>query len=170
MNPLHNKLVAHLLAAFAIAGKGDTSDADGDALATVLATAADLREAIAAVARSAREDEIMAKRIGEDIATLKARKSRLEVRAERKREIALATMIEAGPDFGRIETHDITASVRAGDRELMVTDESVLPAEFFDHPPPRLKRAELKAAIKAGTDILGATLSNGQPILQISAK
>ena len=33
MNPLHNRLVAHLLAAFAVAGQGDASDHDGEALA-----------------------------------------------------------------------------------------------------------------------------------------
>lgn len=170
MKPLHNQLAAHLLACFAVAGKGDTSDADGEALATTLATAADLREAIAAVARSARADEIMAKRIGEDIAALQARKSRLEVRADRKREIAAATMIEAGAGFDRIEMHDITASLRAGDRELIVTDEDVIPAEFFSTPKPKIKRAELKAALKAGADVLGATLSNGPTLLVISAK
>jgi hypothetical protein len=170
MNPLHNKLVAHLVAAFAVAGQGDASDADGEALASSLATAADLQEAIAAVVRSARADEIMVKRLGDDIAALQVRKSRLEVRAQRKREIALATMIEAGDGFARIESHDITASIRAGDRELMVLDESVLPAQFFDTPPPKLRRSDLKRALKNGADILGATLSNGPAVLQISSK
>lgn len=170
MNPLHNRLVAHLIASFVVAGKGDTSDQDSDALATALAAASELSEAIAAVARSAMVDETMASRLGQDIKALQARKSRLEVRAERKREIALATMIEAGAGFGRIEAHDITASIRASDRELIVTDETVLPGEFFTTPEPKLKRAELKAALKSGADILGATLGNGPSVLQISSK
>jgi hypothetical protein len=170
MNPLHNRLAAHLLSAFAVAGQGDTSDHDGEALASALATATELREAIAAVVRSARADEIMVKRLADDITALQIRKSRLEVRAQRKREIALATMIEAGDGFARIEAHDITASIRAGDRELVVLDETVIPAKFFDTPPPKLRRSDLKRALKDGADVLGATLSNGPAVLQISNK
>lgn len=170
MNPLHNKLVAHLLGTFAAPGAGDASDQDGDTLAGVLATAADLQDAIAAVTRSALADEIMVSRLGQDIRALQARKSRLEVRAARKREIALATMIQAGEGFGRIEAHDITASVSTADQELIVEDETVIPAEFFTTPDPKLKRADLKAAIKAGADILGATLIPGPSILRISSK
>jgi hypothetical protein len=118
----------------------------------------------AAVARSARADEIMVKRLADDIAALQVRKSRLEMRAQRKRDIALATMIEAGEDFARIEAHDITASVRAGDCELIVLDGTVIPSKFFDTPSPKLKRADLKRALKNGDDILGAALSNGPAI------
>src|SRR5688572_4059514 len=127
MIPLHNALCAHLLTTFAAAGSGDVSDEDGAALASTLATAADLRQALAAVIRSARTDEAMVRRLAEDIAALQSRKDRLESRATRKRNAALATMIEAGPDFARIEEHDFTASVKATDRQVVVTDETVLP-------------------------------------------
>lgn len=94
--PLHNALMAHLLASFAAAGAGDTSDDDGAALAYQLATATELRDGLAAVLRSARDDEIMVKRLTEDIAALQARKARLEARAERKRGVALGAMLEGG--------------------------------------------------------------------------
>jgi hypothetical protein len=171
MNPaLHNALIAHLLASFAAAGAGDTGDDDGAALAHQIATATELRGALTAILRSARADEVMVSRLAADIATLQTRKSRLEARAERKREVALGVMIEAGDDFARIEEHDFTAAVKATGRQLLVTDESVLPAEYFEQPPLKLRRAALKAALKAGADVLGATLTNGAPTLQISVK
>src|SRR4051812_43427809 len=104
MNPaFHNALIAHLLATFAVAGAGDTSDDDGAALAHHLATTTELREALAVIIRSARADEAMVRRLAEDIAVLQTRKNRLEARASRKREVVLHTMIEAGGDFSRIE-------------------------------------------------------------------
>ena len=112
----------------------------------------------------------MVSRLAADIATLQTRKSRLEARAERKREVALGVMVEAGDDFARIEEHDFTASVKATARQLLVSDESVLPAEYFEQPPLKLRRAALKAALKAGADVLGASLTNSAPTLQIFVK
>jgi hypothetical protein len=169
-HPLHNKLMAHLLATFAAAGAGDVSDDDGSALAHEIATATELRDGIAAVIRSARSDEVMAKRLSDDIAVLQVRKARLEARAERKRQIALGTMLEAGPDFARLELHDLTASVKATAPTLLVSDPTVLPTQYFDQPEPKLKRSDLLRDLKAGADILGATLAIGAPTLAISSK
>jgi hypothetical protein len=160
----------HLLTAFAAAGAGDTSEDDGAALAHQLATATELRDGIAAVIRSARADELMVKRLAEDIAALKVRQARLEARADRKRGAALGAMLEAGPDFARIELHDMTASVKACAPTLLVSDPTVLPSEYFDQPEPRLKRSELLRDLRAGVDVLGATLTNGAPTLAISSK
>src|SRR5690349_22206679 len=96
MPNLHAALGAHLLATFAAAGRGDASDADGTALAQEIATADDLRQALAAVVRSARRDEGYVRLLAEEIATLQARKARLEARAERKRDAVLDAMIKAG--------------------------------------------------------------------------
>lgn len=171
MNPaLHNALMAHLLASFAAAGAGDTGDDDGAALAHEIATAGELRDGIAAVIRSARADERMVKAIADDIAVLQVRKARLEARAERKRQVALGTMLEAGPSFSRLELHDLTASVKATAPTLLVTDPTVLPSNYFDQPPPKLRKCDLIRDLKSGADILGATLAVGAPTLAISSK
>jgi hypothetical protein len=169
-HPLHNALMAHLLATFAAAGAGDVSDDDGSALAHEIATATELRDGIAAVIRSARADERMVKAIADDIAVLQVRKARLEARAERKRSVALGVMLEAGPDFARLELHDLTASVKATAPTLLVSDPTVLPTEYFDQPAPKLKKCDLIRDLKAGADILGATLAVGTPTLAISSK
>ena len=167
---LHNALMAHLLASFAAAGAGDTSDDDGAALAHEIATATELRDGIAAVIRSARSDERMVKAISDDIAAMQVRKARLEARAERKRSVALGVMMEAGADFRRIELHDVTVSVKATGPTLLVSDPTVLPTQYFEQPAPRLKKCDLIRDLKAGADILGATLAVGAPTLAISSK
>jgi hypothetical protein len=168
-HPLHNALMNHLLATFAAAGAGDVSDDDGSSLAHEIATGS-LRDGIAAVIRSARADERMVKAIADDIAALQVRKARFEARAERKRQVALGTMLEAGPEFSRIEIHDLTASVKATAPTLLVSDPTVLPSKYFDQPEPKLKRSDLLRDLKAGVDVLGATLTNGAPTLAISSK
>jgi hypothetical protein len=170
MTTLHNRLVAHLVAAFAVAGEGDTSDADGDTLARTLATTTELQAAIATVARSARADEVAAARLTEDITSLQRRKDRLQVRAERKRQEALRAMVAAGPEFSRIEAHDVTVSVKTKAPALFVADPTVLPSEYFEPQPPKLKRCALLRDLKNGADIFGAEFVVGQQTLQISTR
>jgi hypothetical protein len=170
MSTLHNRLVAHLIAAFAVAGEGDTSDADSEALARTLATATDLRDAIATVARSAKADELMAGRLAEDITALQHRKDRLQARAERKRQEALRAMLGAGPEFSRIEAHDLTISVKTKAPALLVTDPTVLPSEYLEPQPPKLRRCTLLRDLKSGADVLGAEIVVGGQTLQISTK
>jgi hypothetical protein len=170
MPNLYEKLGSYLMASFTAAGRGDATDDDGTALANEIAAAADLREALAAVVRSARRDEGYVRLLAEEIATLQNRKARLEARAERKRSAVLDTMLQAGPEFRRLEVADFTVSVKDTSPRLVVTDPDVLPAEFFEDSPPRLNKTALKAALRNGADLLGAALSNGAPTLQISVK
>ena len=49
---------------------------------------------------------------------------------------------------------------------VIVTDESALPAEYLEQPPPRPNLTAIRAALRAGTDVPGAVLSNsGEPAL-----
>jgi len=44
---------------------------------------------------------------------------------------------------------------------VIVTDESALPAEYLEQPPPRPNLTAIRVALRAGTDVPGAVLSNG---------
>jgi hypothetical protein len=49
---------------------------------------------------------------------------------------------------------------------VIVTDESALPPEYLITPPPRPDLAAIRSSIRAGRDVPGAVLSNGdEPIL-----
>src|SRR5687767_13022464 len=98
---------------------------DERTLADTLEGTTDLREAIAAVIRSALDDEALIKALEARLENMKARLTRLEARAEKKREIALAAMEEA--DIERILEPDLTISIRAVSPGVVITNQAVIP-------------------------------------------
>jgi len=86
--------------------------ADEDTLRDTLEGITDLHEMIAAVMRSALVDEALGSGLRARLDDMKERQSRLEVRASKKRELALQAMCEAG--LTKLEQPDFTASARAG--------------------------------------------------------
>lgn len=63
----------------------------------------------------------------------------------------------------RLVTPEFTASLRPVPPGLVVTDESLIPDTYWVPQPPKLSRQEVLAALKAGTSVSGAALSNGGP-------
>lgn len=53
---------------------------------------------------------------------------------------------------------------------LLVSDPTVLPTQYFEPQPPKLKKCDLLRDLKAGADVLGATLVVGVQTLAISVK
>ena len=70
-------------------------DIDPETLADTLEGITDLREMLSEVVRSALVDEALASGLSTRMSEMKARHERLEVRARRKRELALKAMAEA---------------------------------------------------------------------------
>ncbi len=126
----------------------DHPDLDDDTLADTLEGATNLHEAIAALVRSALEDEAMARGLKGRLEDLTARLGRIEERAARKREIALHAMDEAG--LSKITAPDVTISLRAGPASLVITDESLIPEWFFVPQPAKLDRRKVLEVLKAG--------------------
>ena len=60
---------------------------------------------------------------------MRERLSRLEIRASKKREIALHAMSEAG--LAKLEQPDFTASTRAGSPALIVVSEQTIPEAYW---------------------------------------
>ena len=143
-------------------------EVDDETIRDTLEGITDLQEMIAAVIRSALVDEALQAGLRGRLDDMKARLSRLEVRASKKRELALHAMSEAG--LGRLEQPDFTASTRAGSPGLIVVSEQVIHEAYWLPQPPNLDRQGILGELKRGAAIPGAELSNPKPILMVRTK
>ena len=119
----------------------------------------DLLEALAEVAKSAREDEAMASGVGLYITELQQRKSRMEKTADHKRTLIIMAMEKAG--LNTVKQAACTLSLSATAPKVVVKDEAQIPSRFWKPADPTLDKAALKEALDAGEEIQGAELSNG---------
>ena len=93
-------------------------ETDDETIRDTLEGITDLHEMIAAVIRSALVDEALHAGLRCRMDDMKERLSRLEIRASKKRELALHAMSEVG--LSKLEQPDFTASTRAGSPALLV--------------------------------------------------
>ena len=144
------------------------AELDEETLADTLEGITDLNEMIAAVIRSALVDEALQAGLRSRLDDMKERLSRLEVRASKKRELALHAMSEAG--LSKLEQPDFTASTRAGSPALIIVSEQTIPEAHWLPQPPKLDRQGLLGQLKRGVAIPGAELSNPKPVLMVRTK
>src|SRR5262245_42586434 len=128
----------------------------------------ELNEMIAAVIRSALVDEALHAGLRFRLEDMKERLSRLEVRAAKKRQLALEAMNEVG--FTKLEQPDFTASTRAGSPSLIVVAEDNIPDNYWIPQPAKLDRQTMLGELKRGVEIPGAQLSNPQTVLMVRTK
>jgi Siphovirus Gp157 len=141
---------------------------DEETLADSLEGITDLHEMIAAVIRSALVDEALHAGLRLRLDDMRERLSRLEVRAAKKRRLALEAMSEVG--FTKLEQPDFIASTRAGSPALVVIAEETIPETYWLPQPPKLDRQGLLSELKRGAAIPGAELSNPKLILMVRTK
>jgi hypothetical protein len=141
---------------------------DHETLRDTLEGITDLHEMIAAVIRSALVDEALQAGLRFRLDDMKERLSRLDVRASKKRELALHAMSEVG--LTKLEQPDFTASTRASSPALLVVSEQTIPEAFWLPQPPKLDRQNLLGELKRGAAIPGAELSNPKPVLMVRTK
>jgi hypothetical protein len=141
---------------------------DNRTLADTLEGATDLREVIASVIRSALDDDALAKALEDRVVQMKARLTRLEATAEKKREFALAAMEEA--DIEKILEPDFTVSIRAVAPGVVVTNQAVIPEWFWIPQPAKLDKRLLLETLRAGEAVMGAELANSKITLAIRTK
>jgi hypothetical protein len=146
----------------------DFPTADEDTLRDTLEGITNLHEMIAAVIRSALVDEALGSGLRVRLDDMKERQSRLEVRASKKRELALQAMSEAG--LTKLEQPDFTASTRAGVPALIVVSEQSIPETYWLTQPPKLDRHGLLGELKRGGAIPGVELGNPKPVLMVRTK
>ena len=141
-------------------------DLDEQTLADTLEGATDLKEALAALIRSALDDEALAKALKDRVDTMKNRLTRLETRAGQKRLIALETMELA--DIRKMSEPDFTASVRTGPPVVCIVNDDLLPIDYLVPQAPKPDKRALLEALTAGTTIPGAVL--GVPKTSLSVR
>ena len=141
---------------------------DQETLADTLEGITDLHEMIAAVIRSALVDEALHAGLRFRVDDMRERLSRLELRAAKKRELALVAMTETG--LAKLEQPDFTASTRAGSPAFVVIAEDRIPEVYWLPQPPKLDRQAILGELKRGIEIPGAEMSNPKPVLSVRTK
>lgn len=130
--------------------------------------AGDALDVLRRLVRAAILAENRAEATGGMIARLQARHERYVRREENLRAAVLAALQVL--DLKRVEAPDFTATRRLGPRRVIVTDETLLPAEFIRE---RIERSPDKIALKEvlveGVVIDGALLANGVDVLAIKS-
>jgi len=101
--------------------RAEFPDADEDTLRDTLEGLSSLPEALAAVLRSYLDDLTLAAALGMRIDDMQERLSRIEHRADKKRELVTSVMERA--DIKKLAEPDFTASLRASPPAVVVTDE-----------------------------------------------
>ena len=148
--------------------QADFPSADEETLRDTLEGITDLHEMIATVIRSALVDEALHAGLRFRVDDMKERLSRLELRASKKRELALEAMTEVG--LSKLEQPDFTASARAGSPALVVIAEDRIPEAYWLPQPPKLDRQSILGELKRGIEIPGAQMSNPKPVLTLRTK
>jgi hypothetical protein len=143
-------------------------EADEETLLDTLEGITDLHEMIAAVIRSALVDEALHSGLRSRLEDMRERLSRLELRASKKRELALEAMTEVG--LSKLEQPDFTTSARAGSPALVVIAEERIPETYWLPQPPKLDRQSILRELKRGLEIPGAEMSNPKPVLSVRTK
>jgi len=136
---------------------------DEECLRDTLEGATTITDQLAALVRSAINDEAMADGLKEHQVKLANRKTSLLERARKKRAIAMHYMSDLG--LKRITASDMTVTVKPVPPSVVIVDESLLTDQFV-----RIRRepdkTAIKEALKAGA-VPGAILSNGSETLQV---
>jgi Siphovirus Gp157 len=141
---------------------------DCETLRDTLEGITELHEIMAAVIRSALGDEALHADLRFRLDDMKERLSRLELRAFKKRQLALVAMTETG--LTKLEQPDFTASARTGTPALIVIAEDSIPEAYWLPQPPKLDRQAILGELKRGTEIPGAQMSNPKPVLTVRTK
>lgn len=137
--------------------KDEFPDLDEVTLADTLEGLTDLNEMLAAVVRSALDDEAIVAGLSTRLADMKARLERIEHRAKRKREIVREAMLAA--DLAKLSEPDFTASLKQSAPTLDIVAEDQIPPAYWKPQPSKLDKQGILAALKAGTSIAGARLA-----------
>jgi len=142
-------------------------DLDEQTLADTVEGMANLHELLAAIVRGALDDEAMAEAIKVRMNDMRGRLDRCEARADRLRRIVKNAMADA--HIQKLTQPDFTASLRAGQPHVTITDEQAIPESFLSYRP-HINKREILDALKDGAEVTGAALSNPEMVLSVRTK
>ena len=156
----HQAIRAQLLEAF--------PDLDEQTLLDTLEGASDLNEMLASIVRAYLEDRTLAAALKQRTDDMRERLSRLQATADKKRDLITGVMERA--EIRKLLEPDFTVSLREVPPGLQVTDEEVIPADFWKTQAPRLDRTAVLAALKGGEKVPGTCLGNGGRAISVRTK
>jgi hypothetical protein len=140
---------------------------DDELRTTAIEGETDTFEVLADLLSNIRECQTMFEAIGERIETLRRRLSRFERRGEFQRKLAQRIMEAAG--LRKAVLPEATLSIRPSPQAVRIIHPEFIPEEFW-----RVTRepnvSQIKAALKAGLDVPGASLNNAADTLAILTK
>ena len=141
---------------------------DDETIRDTLEGITDLHEMIATVIRSALVDEAFHVGLRSRVDDMRERLSRLELRASKKRELALEAMTEVGLTRLSSRLYRLSSSWIPGShgRSLKIR----IPGAYWLPQPPKLDRQAILGELKRGIDIPGAEMSNPKPVLSVRTK
>src|SRR5579864_2327668 len=148
--------------------KTEFPDADYETLRDTLEGLSSLPEALAAMLRSYLDDLTLVAALGMRIDDMQERLSRIELRADKKRELVTSVMERA--EIKKLAEPDFTASLRPSPPAVVVIDEGQIPQVYWKPQPPKLDRQGISAALKSGAAVPGALLSNPEMVLSVRTK
>lgn len=143
-------------------------DVDDQTLADTLEGATNLHEALAALIRSALEDEMMGKAVKDRVATMRLRLERFEKRAADKRQVACETMETA--QISKLLEPDFTAFLRQGPASVDILEEVNLPIDFLIPQPAKPDKRGILEALQSGVPVSGAVLSTPRVSLSVRSQ
>lgn len=167
-SPLSNAITIHNEIKRRIAEAYNLDD-DDPALIDTLDGESDLKEMIAKILWEAEEVDAQVVAINALQTKLDSRIERLVNRKNRLRDTAKWAMQEA--DIKKIEAPHLTASLRAGTQGVQITNADDLPDDLctikVDRKP---NKAAIKEALKSGTSLSCAYLTNPEPVLMVRSQ
>lgn len=156
----HQAIRAQLLEAF--------PDLDEQTLLDTLEGASDLNEMLAGITRAYLEDKTLAAALKQRLDDMRNRLSRLEATADKKRDLITNVMEKA--EIKKLMEPEFTLSLRVVPPGLQVTDEEVIPEDYWKPQAPKLDKAGLLATLKSGASVPGTCLGNGGHSISVRTK
>lgn len=135
-----------------------------DKLEAILMQTTDIYPMLEALCLIIDDEQLLADGIKERMQELDARKRACELRISR-----IKTMVHMCLDVlgENVKLPTYTLSLKASAPKLDVTDEALIPVEYWQKRDPVLDRKALLKALKDGTNVEGAELVVDEPSLQI---
>ncbi len=141
---------------------------DEEAWIATLESETGFNEVLTSIVRRKRQTEGLVVGAKHELDEIRARKDRLEHRANTLRELAFKIMSAA--EIAKVELPIATLSLRAGTQQLIGdADPAALPDELCKISRD-LNRTAIKDALKDGQTVPGFQLSNGPPSITIRTK
>lgn len=129
----------------------------------------DVRDVLGRVLRAAVHADSMADAASERIETIQARFRRYQTRSQNLRALGFAILDALGER--KCEMADLTAMVRAGREQVIITDLAAVPDIYVEEVVTRKPdKATLLSVLKSGAAIPGCEHANGLPSLTIRTK